>query len=225
MAPTDRNDKHRRVWESLPLYANGTLSGQETAQVEAHIASCSACAQELARCRALSLAMKSGTQDVWQPSPRHWAEVLAAVEATETRPGDSRQTLIQRLYAWLHATPRPVRLVLAAQAALIVILTGAVVVMQPPQIYATLSRGHEESRAPGVSIRMVFAEGIAEREVRELLQSIEGSIIQGPSPLGAYTVELRMADTTSDHVDRVLVRIRAHPKVRLAELVDSRSTR
>jgi hypothetical protein len=115
------------------------------------------------------------------------------------------------LRAWLGGSPPPVRWALAAQAALIVVLGAAWVVPEPPP-YGTLSDPAPRGVAPGAGLQVVLSDDITEREWRELLLSVGGRIVQGPSALGVYTVAVAPAQAPE-----ALARLRSHPKVRLAE--------
>ena len=67
-------------------------------------------------------------------------------------------------------------------------------------------------------LRIVFADTTTERQLRETLRSVEARIVDGPSPVGAYT--LRITDTQA--LASVVERLRAEPSVRLAEPFASR---
>ena len=56
----------------------------------------------------------------------------------------------------------------------------------------------------------MFSPRATEREIRELLQGIHGEITAGPSPIGAYTVEVPAA---GDPATVVLARLRSEPQV------------
>lgn len=66
--------------------------------------------------------------------------------------------------------------------------------------------------APGATFHVVFSADISEREWRELLSSVGGPFVQGPSALGVYAVVVAPALAPD-----ALARLSSHPKVRLAE--------
>jgi hypothetical protein len=88
-------------------------------------------------------------------------------------------------------------------------------------LYRTLSSEPKPVSADRVPLRLVFAEDITERELRALLLPLGATIVQGPSPIGVYTVEIPLAEATSERLPPMLKRLRAHPKVSLAEPVSS----
>lgn len=219
--PTIDNKSHEYVWELLPWYVNGTLSRQEVSEVDAHLAQCPACQRELARCADTQSAVKTEREQDWAPSHEHFASVLANVDGFEARRGAApgwREDL-RRWFSWLTETPRPARWALAFQGALVVALGSALLVraLLPAEPYQTLTRPGEQASAHNSQLRVVFDDALTEKELRGLLNRIHGSIVQGPSSVGAYTVEL---NTQAQSAQRAAVaELRGHPKVRLAEPV------
>ena len=66
-------------------------------------------------------------------------------------------------------------------------------------------------------IHIVFTDDITERELRTLLGRVQGKIVDGPSTIGAYTLEV--GPSTADDLTRIVAILRADPKVQLAEPV------
>jgi Putative zinc-finger len=224
------NRVHQQVWELLPWYGNGTLTGQELHDVEAHLTACHACQTELTRCHDLAAAVRASEDVAWSPSPAHVARVLARIEAVEAR-RTWRRDWWQGVCAWglaargvLQTTPFSVRWTLAAQGVLVVLLASALV-WQMSSVssgqYRTLSAGNDHVPQNQGQIRVVFAEDMTEHELRALLTSMGGTIVQGPSPLGVYTVGILQPGNRADLV-RLVQMMQAHPKVRLAEPITVR---
>lgn len=212
--------EHEHVAELLPWYVNASLSREETALVDQHLAGCSACRDELPRCRALSAAARSAGQseEGWAPSPRHFARVLARVEASEQRGLGARgRAFLARLRCWVSDTPRPVRLAFAAQG-MVALALAAVVVWRspgPPPAYETLSRPAPAVAGDRARLHLVFAEETTERELRELLHDVDGVLVGGPSPRGVYTVELPVGASERQRVEASAARLRGDRRVRL----------
>ena len=113
-------------------------------------------------------------------------------------------------------TPRPVRWALAGQLAALVLLSVALAFgparrFEPGKpapespaspagaVYHTLSAPSARAAFPAAAsaagtaapqIRVVFADAATEKQMREVLLSTRGRLVDGPSPLGAYTLEL-----------------------------------
>jgi len=108
-----------------------------------------------------------------------------------------------------------VRIVLAGQLAALLLLAVALAVRSPrllppagptqafhlpvaaapPAVYHTLSApsGGEAAAASRPQIRVVFAETATEKQIREVLLRARGRLVDGPSPLGTYILEIPAA--------------------------------
>lgn len=220
-----KQDDHDYVWELLPWYANERLSPQEANAVKDHLKNCPVCQSELTRCLNLNASVKTNRRETWQPTPAHFAKVLANVDALDVKrkaPSD-KWAWLTGIFPWFADTPRPARFTLAMQGALVVALASMLMfrALMPMQGYQTLSQPKATLTASAPHLRLVFSEDITEREMRALLLDIHGTLVEGPSSMGVYTVALMSGDMPA--VDPVLTRLRANPKVRLAEAVTTRS--
>jgi Putative zinc-finger len=216
------NQIHDQVWELLPWYVNEGLSPREVNDVEAHLKGCPACQNEIERCQDLKRSVSTSRQDEWTPSAAHFSTLLASVDAFEDRKRKSKTPSgwVTKWFSWLGDTPRPARFALALQGALVVALAMTTLLhsFAPTPAYQTLSNPAERYLVSGQPVRLVFTEDITEREMRTLLLEVQGRIVAGPSSLGVYTIVLESADSKVQTNQRVLTQLRAHPKVRLAEM-------
>jgi hypothetical protein len=220
--------EHQEVWELLPWYANGTLSARDEARVAQHLPACPLCQRELQRCRHLSVSAKATDDAAWSPSPRHFAQVLAHIDKAETIRSSSAPNslpLLHKICAWFFATPRPMRWAFAVQTALLLALAGGLLLKTagPAAMYETLSRAGEPVATDSAQLRMIFSEDVSGKELRDLLQGIDAQIVQGPSSMGVYTIQLPFPTSAQERMKQVLAGVRAHPKVRLAEPVGAAS--
>jgi len=131
--------------------------------------------------------------------PIHASAASAATEAGKPAAGGARAG--KRAASLLGGTPRPVRWALAGQLAALLLLATALAfgpARRQPALYHTLS----EPSAPAASlpattaasaapqVRVVFVDAATAKQMREVLLSTRGHLVDGPSPLGAYTLEL-----------------------------------
>ena len=200
---------HEQARELLPWYANGTLDEDQQKAVAEHVSTCGACRSEIESLDRVRRVVREQPVDDG-PDAGNLNEILARIDSAG---------------AGVHQRRMPaVRWLLVAQAAAIVIL--AVLLLVPdaprvegdPQTFRTLSAQPERVPSGAGDLQIVFADTTTERQLREILQSVEARIVDGPSPVGAYT--LRITDT-QDQVS-VVERLRAAPSVRLAEPLASR---
>ena len=222
-------DLHHHVAELVPWYVNGTLEGRDRDAVTAHLPGCPACREEVARCQTLAAAVQSAVDAAGAPGPGGLERVLASIELLEAK--GARRTGWRGWWPagveWVgdlfQRTPGPVRWSLAAQAALLVLVVGLTVgpgVRSPRTPYRTLADDGEQRVGQEALIHVVFTEDITERELRTLLRRVEGRIVDGPSALGLYTVDVRAS--TPDRAVPIIEILRGDPKVRLAEPVPRR---
>jgi anti-sigma factor RsiW len=215
------------VWELLPWYTNDTLDEEECHDVEAHLATCSPCQAELAKCHSLAEARHEAAGVAWSPSPDRMSRLLSHIDAVEAHQVWPRRWWEQLCawcigeHSWWQRTPYPVRWALAAQGMLILALVSTIVwqsTLLPVSPYRTLADVSAPAPRERMQIRVVFADDMTTQEIRRLLSDVGGTIVKGPSPLGVYTVGVS-AVGSPDRLGQVLDAVRAHQKVRLAESV------
>jgi hypothetical protein len=204
--------KHQEIIESLPWYVNGTLDQAERAAVTQHLATgCDECAREVRSLTAIQKAVKTVGDEAPEPSPFLLNRALAQIEDYErTRAQEqSRQTasaspgLWDRLReSWWPTTPVFARVALATQLALVLIL-GAVAVYQyenPQVIYKTTS----DSSGTRAKLSVIFNEKASEGEIRQTLEEIHGSIVDGPTAQGRYTIQLAIPLEQTAELDKIM---------------------
>lgn len=208
---------HQRIWELLPWYANGTLGEAERRTVEEHAAQCEHCREEMQACRQLGEAVRLTAAEAPTPHPARLSRLMSRLDEAD---GSSTRA---RLGALLTATPRPVRWVLAGQLAALLLLAAGWMWTPPPPPpaeFKTLSDSVAPAAAADTTrVRVVFAEGATEHQIRDVLLPIGGQLAGGPSPLGVYTVELPEG---RDPLPVVLQHLRGRPEVSFAEPVAGR---
>lgn len=187
---------HRTTLELLPWYLNGTLTGGERAQVEAHLSACLPCRRELEAQRALQSAVSA--------LPQH-PELSRALAHAHAQLDAAERGLFGRLWDSSHPLLRGA---LAVQLAVIVAL-AAVLAMQPPAGYRTLSAQTGAQQPTGVAV--IFNDGRSEQEVRDLLTQLGARIVDGPTETGAYTLAV-----DAPRRDSTITALREHAAVKLA---------
>lgn len=219
---------HQRIWELLPWYVNGTLLEAEREKVEEHLSGCSRCRAEAEACRRTAQAVRSLGEVAPSPHPVQFQRVLARLGEAETA-GREKSPGRRRRTGSFQAGSRPLWMALAAQAAVILVLAGALVwdrlsispdtapdiaAAPPPAAYRTLSDPAPRPDPGAARLRVMFSPSATEKEIRALLGAIRGEIKAGPSPMGLYTVEIPAG---SDPLSVILVRLRSEPQVTFAE--------
>ncbi len=201
---------HQRIWELLPWYVNGTVSGADRERVEDHLTGCRRCRDEAETCRRTAAAIKGLGDVAPSPHPVQLQRVLARIDRMENE--EPFTPSVRRF-----GMPRRAFRMLVAQAALIVLLVGVLVWRElrtsSLPLYQTLSDSAPAPAGRMIRLRMMFSPKATEKEIRDLLLAVHGEITAGPSPMGAYTVEV----TAADPVSVVLTRLRSDSLVTFAQ--------
>jgi len=222
---------HDEVLSLIPWYIKGKLSALEHDKVERHLAGCEICRNEALSCQNLTKVMPHPAE-TWKPSAAHFASILAEVEKLESSaviPSEKKLSrlqskgLIQRIKETIAITPNPIRWTLAFESLVIAGLVAIAILPVQFQMYRdrdagyeTLSNADKPLKTNGKLIKIVFADDMTTKELNVLLSQNSLQLREGPSAVGAYVVE-----TPSTVVEKALAILKAHPKVRLAFLVDS----
>jgi anti-sigma-K factor RskA len=209
VVPLNASD-HEAVDALLPWYVNGTLRGDELLRVERHIEACPACRQEVDWLRNVFAACVAAT-----PLPAAPAADAAGVLPYPRRATRSR-TWRTAAGAW-ESTPPWVRALMAAQfAGLAVLGTLLAGDARNAPAYRTLGSAVRPASS-GEAIAVMFDPAITEAELRAVISEVGGRVVDGPTTTNAYVLEVPLARSGAT-VDR----LRAEPKVRLAESLGPR---
>jgi anti-sigma factor RsiW len=223
------NTEHDVVVELLPWYVKNTLNPIEQMRVAQHLSSCSECQQELDIYRKIdNVNLGSSNTPTWKPSPVQFANILQGIDALETKAATAATAttkvaktpgVFAKLSAWLKALPSPVFWVMSLEtmaiAALVMMVVGRLPQQLPGgQLFETLSNERPSVTANLPRLHIVFAEDITEREIRTLLQTQQGQLVEGPSMLGVYTVQLAAGGVQEQ---QAIINLRANAKVKLVE--------
>jgi anti-sigma factor RsiW len=180
----------------LPWYVNGTLADVERNQIARHLETCEDCRVELEEISNL----KAGLTAIYDAQPGSSAQtaraVLAAV-AAEVRAGRSRPS---SQGSWLESIDQWFRSLFTAQwvptlaAMLFVAQIGLLLwISMPPE------DGQITTRSLGmqtVKLAVAFQPSSSEEQIRALLQSLQGRVVDGPAQDGTYIIEVTAADAS-----------------------------
>lgn len=214
----DRTD-HQATWQSLPWYVNGTLEGTELEQVEQHVQGCVACRAELTYLRQLGALVHAAEEFPLTPA----VGLAALMERIDRADSGAEAPSPRGIRSWiapLYQASPGIRRALVAQAAAILLLVGIITWAagwQPAAEHHTLA----DVEAPVVDsrahLRVVFLPEAPEVRIREILGSVGGEIVSGPSALGVYTVAAPISGQPDRAVAGLLATLRAQPEITFAE--------
>jgi anti-sigma factor RsiW len=198
-------DAHEQAQLVLPWRVNGTLDPGEAALLEAHLAECEECRQDLAA----NFALRELYADLPMASEPARPALLGALEAGAPPPGGSTWRFLRRRVSsgWGRAAQAAVAA--AAAVALVLIVAPS----ERDGDYQLL--GSETSEQQGNAI-VLFSPDTAERDLRAALDQAGARLVDGPTASGAYIVRV-----PADQRGAALEGLRALPQVILAEPIDA----
>jgi len=178
--------EHHEASELLPWLVNGTLNGLERTRVERHVAECVACTQEVDSLRVVQ-AVVAHDEEADRQATQALARIKARLQKLERKPG-AKSIGSQ----WRQTSPW-VRYANAAQFLVVAILGVALLHQPTPQYYRSLGAVSKPAGAESAVV-VVFNETVSERDMRDLLLRLHAHIVDGPTPAGAYTLQVTQSD-------------------------------
>ena len=197
---------HSEVIELLPWFANGTLDSAERAGVERHLRECIACRHELESLRTLRAVYVEDDSD--PALTQSLARLQARIDQMEA--GPSAAGLMRILATQWKETRSWLRGAVIAQFVALALLASAML-LPTPRYYHTLGAPAAPARERAAVV-VVFDATRPEREIRDLLLRLHARITDGPSPEGAYTLEVAAVEQ-----QRLLARLRQEGLIIFAE--------
>jgi anti-sigma factor RsiW len=182
-----------RLIELLPWYVNGTLREADRAWIDAYFAAQPEAKAELAWYRTLSDEISARAQPV--PVNVGWERVLQKVrqDRAQVESLPALPPIWQRALNWLAAPaegmPRPrFAPAMLAMAGLIVLQSAALgwLAFKPQPAPYSQTRSGQKGWADGPLLRVNFASGAKESEIRLMLSEARTMIVAGPTTLGDY---------------------------------------
>lgn len=202
-------DRHVKVLELLPWYVNGTLGTNEQAAVERHVGECLPCRIALKEERRLQALVQQGH------AVPDMDDGLAALLRHIDRDEHARVSQKPRESRSFAAPAWRLSLAAAAVASLVALLVWLPRSPGPdadrPAPFATLSAPSGET---GRRIDVVFDGTVSAAEISAIFSELDVSVVEGPSDIGRYTIEVPQGDGRD--LATVLDALRAHRGVRLA---------
>ena len=184
----------------LPWYVKGTLSPQQRSEVEAHLESCAFCQKELEKIKAELRVLEGVEEDI---------EVPWTLEELESVLGP--QGWWERFKNSVAGHPTFFLTGFVLQGILVLALIFVLLFHVQGKKYATLS-----SRGSGrAQVVVIFDGNVREKEMRKVLLNVGATIVEGPSPQGAYHLGFSRPLSVRS-LTEVLNRLRKAPGVKFA---------
>jgi hypothetical protein len=186
----------------LPWHLTHTLKKEEEEKIKKHLRSCSICRRELKQIKHEQRLYQSAAEEI--PIPQTFPHLLNEIEQRE------EGGIWQRIAA-LIPRPQPALAATLIVAQFLVIIGLVTILALNPwgageQLYRTLS-GSSLVEGKGPRISILFQDGVQEKTAREVILEIDGTIVNGPTPMGLYTVGLR-SQMSPEELQHVIASLR-----------------
>jgi anti-sigma factor RsiW len=210
--PLENASMHQGITLLLPWYVNGTLDELSRERVDAHVAGCTACRDDLSLERRIFAKIDGESAIDYVPvaSLKRLQSRLASLQAGAASPAQAPpQSRSRTPWRVLAAAS-----VIAVTVSISVLLVERWVQLLPhaaQPLYRTVT--DNPPRSPDAVIRAVFAPNITLVELQGILDEAQLRIVSGPSEAGVYS----LASNSDRPVRSSLAQLRRHSSVRFAE--------
>jgi hypothetical protein len=201
----------------LPWLVAGALDENEAQRVQAHVAECGICKEDVDREQRVLALMQDEPAVEHAPQPG-LQNLLARIDELERElPASTAQDAVVTAPARRRFTKVPwlaaASIVQAIGLGILgVMLWNRGVELQAPRFHTMTSSS--PAAASHAQIRVVFSPNMKVSEMQELLKSIPATVVAGPTDAGVYTLAIAGERT---EIGPVLNELRAHSSVLFAE--------
>jgi len=215
---------HPDISALIPWYVNGSIGERERRRVDAHLAQCAHCRDELTREQWVYRSMTAETAVEYMPSVslNRLQARLDGIGVAQPEPAEEGES------ADTAAKPRrlsmPWQGLMAASVAVMAVALSLLAAERWQQYRARAAAPPDyhtvtisEPRAPGEAIRAVFSPTVTLGELQSILDEAQLRIVSGPTEAGVYSLAAKSRRPMSSS----LALLRSHAQVRFAESTTS----
>jgi len=192
----------------LPWYVNNSLSLEDKNAFELHMAECGECEHQVLLEKKVQSTVAHQTRVPNTSSTVALNRLFSGIEFDESNSVENNKSAVntkqkKRFYSamsnyWL-------KWIIGAQWAAIMVVCGVFFVNKEPSqnsgqlepAYRTLSANTDAHNVKAARFRVLFSKDAAEGDIRQLLHSIHGDIIAGPTANGVYSIDVLGVDLES----------------------------
>jgi hypothetical protein len=210
----------------LPWYVNKTLQGNEQICVEKHLKNCLLCKRELIALQKLSASVCQ-PDEITFVAHTSFSQLKKRIHAREqtVKAKSGIAGVLSGYCQWL-ANVNLINWVTGhSSIALATVLIFSLTLFIPYFLSTKQKLGNEFHTLSSTNvlttkeneIRVVFSKNINPEQIAQILSTIEGQSIAGPSPQGVYTVRVEKEKITREGIIKTISLLRKSPHVIFAE--------
>lgn len=226
---SNKNLSHEEINLLLPWYLNGTLESEEKEVVTKHLSNCSLCHMEIEELKMLRgtimEANEAQNEMLSVPVERMEMNILDRIDSieestyqeTQRVPITESESLWTKVQGLLDGISMPalspvgMAALFVIQFAIIIGLASTLLFNEPE--YEVLSVNTQTAQDLGPTIMISFKDSVTEKEIRNLLSSIDGRIIDGPKAGGLYVVELPKEFNSQNNIESEIEKLKSNTDV------------
>jgi len=225
-AQQNYSSEHQQATLLLPWYVNRTLHSDESHFVESHLKSCLVCKIELANLQKLSASISQ--ENLFAPvAHASFLQLKNRIHKNEIpskkKSWDFDYLLSFRLWFSNLSTKNLVSLYSSFVLGSLLLLTFSLI---SPAFFAekqnSVNSFHTLSSSKQVThkqneIRLVFSNEITQNEIIQIVNSVQGQIVAGPTAQGVYTIRIGKQKNTSINLIKTISLLRNKKQVIFSE--------
>ena len=226
---SEKHISHEELNLLLPWYLNGTLDAEEKEIVTKHLSDCSLCHMEMEELKLLRTtiveANEAQNEMLSVPVERMEMKIMDRIDSFEESTHQETQRVpiaesesiwskVQGLFdgiAMPSLSPVGMAALFVIQFAIILGLASTLLFNEPE--YEVLSVNTQSVQDLGPTIMISFQGSATEKEIRTLLSSIEGTIIDGPKAGGLYVIELPKELASQNNLENEIEKLKSNTDV------------
>lgn len=222
----NHSSEHQQATLLLPWYVNRTLHSDEFHLVESHLKSCLICKIELANLQKLSASISQ--EDMIAPvAHASFLQLKNRIHKNET-PAKKKSWFFDCLFSfrlWLSSlsTKNLTSLYPSFVLGSVLLLTFSLI---SPAFFAENQNSTDLFRTLSSSkpitgkqneIRLVFSNEVTQNEIMQIVNSVQGQIVAGPTLQGVYRVSIGKEEINSENLIKAISLLQNKKQVIFAE--------
>lgn len=226
---SDKTLSQEEIYLLLPWYLNGTLEAEEKEIVKKQLSDSSLCQMEMEELKMLRDAVleanEAQNEMLSVPVERMEMNILDRIDSFEDsmEQRESHVSNIESESIWSKVqgffdgiampslSPVGMAAVFVVQFAIILGLVSTLLFNEPE--YEVLSVKTQTAQDLGPTIMISFKDSATEKQIRDILNSIDGRIIDGPKAGGLYIVELPESYRSQDVLDQEITKLKSDQEI------------
>ena len=184
--------------ELLPWFVSGTLADEERHEVEQHVASCLTCQQEITLLERIRTQVKATpTQSPGEAGLTRFLREVHEEQAVTRAPAEPPS------WGWRTGLAIAASFIIFIQAGLLIdvwFLSKPILPLAGPQAQSSV-------------LQITFEPSVTEAQIRQTMDQIHATFIDGPSSLGIYRVRIEGAEAEPSSTDKAIHHLRQQTTV------------